>query len=146
MSTDFRPRDCMLASELFDGRLKKFGCREHRQGTDRCLTDGRGNYLFVCIDDAGYAVEFTTRTDPHLILTAITEAFDTQIFNEDEPQYWGFETWEEMNASPYLPSTSLQADPTRPHQDGQDRCTQNRARRRARTLPRSAASCVGRRS
>jgi hypothetical protein len=84
----------MLASELFDGRLKKFGCREHRQGTDRCVTDGRGNYLFVCIDDAGYAVEFTTRTDPHLILTAITEAFDTQIFSEDEPRFWGFPTWE----------------------------------------------------
>lgn len=101
MSTDFRPRDCMLASELFDGRLKKFGCREHGQADEfgRCLTDGRGNYLFVCIDDAGRAVEFTkhgSRNDPHHILTAIAQTFDTQIFSEDEPRFWGVETWEEI--------------------------------------------------
>ena len=70
MSSEYRPRECVLASELFDGRLKKFGCREHGQGTEfsRCLTDGRGNYLFVWIDDAGRAVEFTRHgscNDPH---------------------------------------------------------------------------------
>jgi hypothetical protein len=101
MSAEYRPRECMLANELFDGRLMKFGCREHGQGTEfnRCLTDGRGNYLFVWIDDAGRAVEFTKRgscNDPHHILTAIAEAFDTQIFSEDEPQFWGFETWVEI--------------------------------------------------
>lgn len=47
MSTDFRPRDHVLASELFDGRLKKFGCREHGKAGvfSRCLVDGSGNYL-----------------------------------------------------------------------------------------------------
>jgi hypothetical protein len=84
MSSEYRPRECMLASELFDGRLKKFGCRERGQGTEfsRCLTDGRGNYLFVWIDDAGRAVEFTRHgscNDPHHILTAIAESFETEI-------------------------------------------------------------------
>jgi hypothetical protein len=91
----------MLANELFDGRLMKFGCREHGQGSEfsRCLTDGQENYLFVCIDDAGRGVEFTSRgscNDPHHILTAIAEAFDIQLFSEGEPKFWGFQTWEEI--------------------------------------------------
>jgi hypothetical protein len=103
MSTEYRSRECMPASELFDGRLKKFGCEAvGRAESDRSLTDGRGNYLFVSVDDAGWAVEFTTRSvDPTRILNAIAEAFDTQIFSEDEPQFWGFETWEEVYASTY---------------------------------------------
>jgi len=110
MSSDFRPRECMPATELF-GRLRKFGFYEHGQANERgrCLTDGRGNFLFVWIDAAGYAVEFTRRgscNDPHHILTAIAEAFDTQIFSEDEPRFWGFETWEEIYGSTATRRTS----------------------------------------
>jgi hypothetical protein len=145
MSIDFKPRGRIFASEMFDGRLKKFGVREDSDGAidTRWLTDGRKNYLCVWINDAGRVVEFTRYMwcgDPNRILAAVAEAFETEIFSEFEPQYWGFETWEEMNASPYLPSTSLQTDPRRPHPDGQDQLAHDRPRCRARTLPRSAAS------
>jgi len=101
MSAEYRPRECMLASELFDGRLVKSGIREDGQDEfGRWLTDGRGNRLFVWIDDAGRADEFTRSgscNDPHHILTAIAEAFETEIFSEDEPQYWGFANWDEVH-------------------------------------------------
>jgi hypothetical protein len=96
MSADFRPRDCMLASELFDERLRKFGIYKHGR---RYVTDGRGNYLFVEISDDGYAVEFTARhCDPSRILIAICEVFKTRIWSEDDPQFWGSGTWEKAYA------------------------------------------------
>ena len=35
---------------------------------------------------------------PGKILAAVSEAFDTDIFSEYEPQFWGFETQEEWDA------------------------------------------------
>jgi hypothetical protein len=100
MSTDFRPRRCIIARDLFDGRLDKFGVHEwdtpHKHS--RCLTDGRDNYLSVLINDDGSVEEFTAKdfNDPKAILAAVAEAFETEIFSEHASQYWGFETNEEM--------------------------------------------------
>jgi hypothetical protein len=33
------------------------------------------------------------------ILTAISEVFDTEIVSEHEPQYWGYPTWEALDAA-----------------------------------------------
>lgn len=36
---------------------------------------------------------------PHLIFEAIAKAFDTDIFSEYEPQFWGYETREEWDVA-----------------------------------------------
>jgi hypothetical protein len=119
MSDDFRLGRCIFARDLFDGRLATFGVHEWvapdqapddgqdndlsvlltlQSAQKRTLTDGQGNYLWVWIDDDG-AVEFFTRygrNDTHAILGAVAEAFETEIFSEDESQFWGFQTNEEL--------------------------------------------------
>jgi hypothetical protein len=104
MSTDFKALKEIRASDLFDGRLEKFGVREHIKADEttelnRCLTDGR-NYVWVCIAEDGLVGILTTYrwNAPATILNAVEAAFDTKIFSEHEPQYWGFETEEEWKA------------------------------------------------
>jgi hypothetical protein len=105
MSTDYRLFEQVKANTLFDGRLENFGVREHVEPGEtsqnsRCLTDGR-NYLWVYIDDAGL-VGCLSRyggNAPGKILNAIAQALDTDIFSEDEPQFWGFDTQEEWDAA-----------------------------------------------
>ena len=90
----------MLLQPLFDGRLDRFGVTESiaegTTGKRRCLTDGN-NCLWGYVDKDGFA-EFTRYTPygaPGRILSAVEEAFETEIVSEYEPQYWGFETQEE---------------------------------------------------
>jgi hypothetical protein len=111
MSTDFRPERNIFARDLFDGRLEKFGIRgvapdrAPNDGQDndlwalltsqdehsKTLTDRKGNYLWVWIDDDGSVAMFTSygRNDSDAILAAVAEAFETEIFSEHEPQFWG---------------------------------------------------------
>ena len=103
MSTDFRPQKSIAVSDLFDGRLEPFGIREHAEsGTispdTRCLVDDGENYLTVFADDAGFVgcmSRYGAFNNPGHILGTITDVFETDIFSEYEPQYWGFETQEE---------------------------------------------------
>jgi hypothetical protein len=119
VSTDFRLSEKIRASDLLDGRLEKFGIQEATAArwyfgpiaseetseetsyVKKCLTDGR-NFLWVWIDDDGF-VDTPTRYLPNgapgKILRAICEAFDIDIFSEYEPQFWGFDTQEEWDAS-----------------------------------------------
>jgi len=101
MSTDFVTSQKIRSLDLFDGHLEKFGVREHfNEHTNpdslRILTDGR-NYLHVSIDDNGFVINLArfSLNAPGRILKAIAEAFDTEIFSEYEPQFWGFDTDEE---------------------------------------------------
>jgi hypothetical protein len=119
MSDDFRLGRCIFARDLFDGRLATFGVHEwvapdqapddgqdndlwvlltSQDAQKRTLTDGQGNYLWVSIDDDSAVAVFTRygRNDAHAILGAVAEAFETEILSEDEPQFWGFETNEEL--------------------------------------------------
>ncbi len=83
----------------------------------RCLTDGQGNYLWVSIDNEGSVAEFTGygRNDTNAILAAVAETFETEIFSEDEPQFWGFETNEELYEHiREISSTRNQAQPRVP--------------------------------
>lgn len=125
MSSDFRQRLHILARDLFDGRLAKFGILECvtpqedqapnddqlvlwvddvwelltlQDDHNRTLVDALGNCVWVYIDDHGSVVEFTSYgcNDPDAILAAVAEAFETEIFSEHEPQFWGFETFEEL--------------------------------------------------
>lgn len=105
MSTYYAPAPSnkIRARDLFDGRLEKFGVREHVTADKtegwKCLTDGR-NYLEVYIDDDGFVSNLRRAglNTPDKILEAIERAFDTDIFSEYEGQYWGFETQEEWDA------------------------------------------------
>ena len=103
MSTYYAPFNKIHARDLFDGRLEKFGVREQLTAdtteTSKCLTDGR-NCLWVYINDAGFVgnIKRSGANAPSKILNAIAETFDTDIFSEYEPQYWGFDTKEQWDA------------------------------------------------
>ena len=105
MSLSFRPIEKVDAAELFDGRLEKFGVREHfnreTSKEQKWLTDGH-SYLKVYIDDDGTVQDFIrwmSNGDPTNILIAIEDCFDTAIASELEPQYYGFDTEEEWHAA-----------------------------------------------
>jgi hypothetical protein len=90
------------AHDLFGGRLDTFGIREEvasdTSERKRCLTDGR-NYLWVHLTEDGF-VDSLVRygaNAPGKILAAISETFETDVFSEYEPQYWGFDTKEEWD-------------------------------------------------
>ncbi len=114
MSTDYSTKEKISFADLFDGRLERYGVREHisEDSTEkrRCLTDGR-NYLWVFAADdrtleilKRYGGRGAAMSDfpgggnaPGQILGAIAEAFDTDIFSEYEPQFWSFDTQEEWD-------------------------------------------------
>ena len=80
MSTYYAPLNKIRAGDLFDGRLEKFGVREHittdSTETSKCLTDGR-NYLWVFVNDAGFVANINRYggNAPSKILNAIAEVF-----------------------------------------------------------------------
>ena len=102
MSTNHIPQNDILMSELFDGRLTTMDITEEvvsetTSPTTGCLTDGR-NSLWVYANDS--LVSSMTRyrlSLPRKILNSITIMFDTNIFSEYEPQYWGLDTEEEWH-------------------------------------------------
>ncbi len=104
MSTDYRPLKPVPFSDLFDGRFARYGVREHTgsmtSDKHRCLTDGR-NYVWAYDDGTGL-LGGVTRYGPNCplkILEAIAEEFDARIFDEHQPEYWGFDSQEEMDAT-----------------------------------------------
>lgn len=105
MFTDYRPLTPITMAALFDGRLEPAGIRERIFEGDttewcRCLTDG-ANFLWVFADDQGRVACLTRFNWPNnadRILMAIHEAFGVDIVSEYEPQFWGFDTQEEMDA------------------------------------------------
>jgi hypothetical protein len=106
MSTNFAPLKKIVAADLFDGRLENFGIREHlTENTTkdwRILTDGTDNYLCVAVNDrdsVAYFTRYAGCNNPGHILRAIDQVFDANIVSEHEPQYWGFETDEQLIAA-----------------------------------------------
>jgi hypothetical protein len=100
-----RPLSQIRMTDLFDGRLEKARVREeHSEDTMadlKFLTDGR-NFLCVYGDEKGLVSRFTRRgmmNAPERILQAICDEFDVDIVSEHEPQFWGFETEEELEAA-----------------------------------------------
>lgn len=125
MSHDFRPERNIFACDLFDGRLAKFGVHEGpppNENQVRTLVDGQGHGLGVWIDDDGDVSDFVARRwdrNTDAILAAVAEAFETEIFSEHEPQYWGCETHEEFLET-YFPKAAkteieLKAEAQRGH-------------------------------
>jgi|HubBroStandDraft_6_1064221.scaffolds.fasta_scaffold435849_1 hypothetical protein len=90
--------------ELLDGRLERFGIREHindeTSDNRKCLTDGR-NFFWINVDDEGL-VRGGTRyagNSARGIVEDIAEAFQTEFASEHNPRYWGYDTEEEGEAA-----------------------------------------------
>lgn len=89
--------------DLFDGRMVPFGVTEHLScettPTLRCLTDG-GNWIRVYEDEEGFARLDGFGSDglgcgPERFMRVLSEVFGTGIVSEYEPEYFGFESYEE---------------------------------------------------
>ena len=95
MLTDYRTESTVLMSDLFDGRLSEYGISEHytekTSATTRCLTEN-DNYIWVYGNPAGCATCLTRygMNFPVHILKSIAQEFDTEIYSEHQPQFWGF--------------------------------------------------------
>ncbi len=106
MSTDYCTLKPVPFADVFDGRLARYYIHEHvvpDETSDgrRCLTDGR-HYLWCYASDDGQLVRMTrygVTNYPLRILEAVAQVFDVDIVSEYEPQYWGFDTQEEMDAA-----------------------------------------------
>jgi hypothetical protein len=93
-------------SDIFSGRLEPYGIREHispqhTADTCRCLTDGQ-NGLWVFADEAGLVTTMSRGGLGDLaeaIVAKIMLEFNVEIVNSQFPQYYGFETQEEMDAA-----------------------------------------------
>ena len=101
MSTEYRPEKEIQMAELFDGRLESFAVKEMiiaDQTSDnlRYLSDGK-NRMPV---HGNQVVKVFTRYGsncPNRILSAISAAFETHIFSEHDPQFWGFNSHDEWD-------------------------------------------------
>ena len=100
MSTDYRTEKEITFAELFDGRLESYGVKEKvvegKTAADfRSLVDGH-SYVWVYGDEVVSVItRYGLSNNPYKIISAIAEAFETDIFSERQPQYWGYETEEE---------------------------------------------------
>ena len=84
--------------DLFDGRLERYGIRQHGKGL-RCLVDAGENFLRVHHGRNGNVDSYTCYAGdgmPIAILSAIAKAFNTKIVSDHEPEYWGLCTVEEQ--------------------------------------------------
>lgn len=101
MSTDYRLEKEIRMEELFDGRLSPYGVRELREESSSSefgvLTDGK-NQLVVYAKDVVKLIKRCGLNNETLILNAIAEVFDTKIYSEHSPQFWGFETQADWDA------------------------------------------------
>ena len=104
MSTDYRSLESLPFADVFDGRLARYGVREHVGSMTcdehRCLTDGR-NYLW-CYACGPNQLGGMTRYGANCslrILEVIAQVFDVDIVSEHQPQFWGFETQEDWEAA-----------------------------------------------
>jgi len=98
MTTDYRLKKRVRLADLTDGRLEEFGVWEQpipgaTSDQAKCLMDGN-DHLWAFADSDG-SVESLMRyggSGNGSILAAIEKTFDTEIFSELEPQYWGYDT------------------------------------------------------
>jgi hypothetical protein len=101
MLTHYRLEKKIKFEELFDGRLERFGvynaCTKVVTRTWGCLHDDR-NSLIVHGDELVESMTgFGLFNATEKILTAITTAFNTEIFSEYNPQVWMYKTEEEWH-------------------------------------------------
>ncbi|MBR1156864.1 hypothetical protein [Bradyrhizobium sp. JYMT SZCCT0428] len=104
MSTSYRPAKTILAGRLFDGCLREFGIDEHVKADEsfsgcRCLTDGLYFVWVNIVENNVSTFNSYGANDPTRIFEAVANVFQTEIFSEHQPQYWGFGTDHEWEAA-----------------------------------------------
>ncbi len=107
MTVDFKPKDKIIIEELFDGRLEQFGIREkivkgYTSTNFRYLTDWSKTYIRVygdeLVDSFTWHIPNPPKGRPRMVLAVIEKVFDTNIYSNIEPQFWGFETVDEWKS------------------------------------------------
>jgi hypothetical protein len=126
MSTYYRPIRPIQMSELFSGRLKKYGIYDDSIGDARRLAGevpgprvSKGTHFIVLHvtpgdNDNDTVAEFASynedkEIDPHGIIAAIADEFDTEIVSQHDPRYWGYNNFRDWNAAFYA-QTSARLD------------------------------------
>jgi hypothetical protein len=102
MSNEYKTQKIITLPELVSDRLKKYGISarldaDSPNNTHGYLNDGINS---VWVLPAGRGVMLTRygSNDPNHILNSISQEFETEIYDEEEPQFWGYDTEEEMIA------------------------------------------------
>jgi hypothetical protein len=95
MSTDYRPIPPIPFTELFDGRLDKYGVREkaHADSTlrKRYLLGSDGVLEAYQNDDGTSSFSRRSFTPvPWTVIDALTEEFKIELVSEHDHRYWGF--------------------------------------------------------
>src|SRR6516225_2495001 len=88
MSTDYYIDEPIPVSDLFGGRLDKYGVRdaESLNATDnsKCLTDGLNNYLWTHGNPVDCFTQYLPNRYPSFILQSIATEFGVEIYSEHE--------------------------------------------------------------
>ena len=95
MSTSYRPIPAIPFTELFDGRLDKYGVREkaHADSTlrKRYLLGSDGVLEAYQNDDGTSSFSRRSFTPvPWTVINALTEEFGIELVSEHDHRYWGF--------------------------------------------------------
>jgi hypothetical protein len=97
MSTDYITIPPIRFADLLDGRLERSGVFEYISAKTtedvKCLTDRKGNFLWVCsFGEENYVLltRYASSGCSELILEVIEEAFDTFTISEHHPWHYGF--------------------------------------------------------
>jgi len=100
-----RPLKPLRLEHLFDGRLERFGIREHPESEPehRLLTNGKWTLSVFPHHDQNHLVGdlvcyYHFPNAPERILDAIAEAFEIDIVSEHQKEFWEFETADELYA------------------------------------------------
>jgi hypothetical protein len=96
MSTDYKVEKNISMDHLFGDCLEVYGIKEailEGKSSPECryLTDGENGLVVLGDENVGIIKRCGTNI-PNRILLAISDAFNTQIYSEFEPQFWGYES------------------------------------------------------
>lgn len=95
MTVDYKPEKAITMEKLFNGRLEAYGVHEDKD-------EGASSYQYGVLTDGTSCVEIYAHFTVHLIrscgtnneehiLSAIASEFETKIYAECSPQFWGLE-------------------------------------------------------
>jgi len=100
MSPAYGFEKAITIEELFDGRLECFGIYEEvikgETSSDRRLLRKGCNRLWIYGDEFVTSFEYCGNSTA-IIVDTISDIFDTRVVSDCEPQFWGFETEEELD-------------------------------------------------
>jgi hypothetical protein len=86
MSTSYYIYETIPVTELFGGRLDKYGVRDGQSpnatADSKCLTDGENNYLWAYGNPVAWFTRYFPNGWPEFILQSIATEFDVEIYSD----------------------------------------------------------------